>query len=66
MLPARVQDMEYDMNDENTEKVTFSHFDEKHDPRAGARGHTQAYDDDEDDEEEGMHGHGPGVQCATQ
>ena len=60
--------MEFDEDDEMTEKVFLEKYDHTHDPKAGTRGRAEAYDDDDEDEESyGMHGHGgPGVQCATQ
>lgn len=68
LLPSRPEPMEFDENDEMTEKVFLEKYDHTHDPKAGPRGRGEAYDDDDEDEEsDGMHGHGgPGVQCATQ
>lgn len=67
LLPSRPEPMEFDENDEMTEKVFLEKYDHTHDPKAGPRGRGEAYDDDEDEESDGMHGHGgPGVQCATQ
>ena len=46
---------------EHVDEVTL----EDYVPSSDNRRHREAYDDEDDDEEMG-HGHGPGVQCATQ
>lgn len=65
LLPPRVEQMEFDINDEMTEEADMLDYDPKlHSKSAGH--FKEAYYDDEDDDEDEGHGHGPGVQCAAQ